>query len=67
VDARPNASLKALLNNRIASYRSQAEQHQQNFNTVMGAMREAEQMIQVAEGIDNGADVVLIPSAPPTS
>lgn len=67
VDARPNASLKVLLNNRIASYRSQAEQHQQNFHTAMGALREAEQMIQVAEGIDHGADIVLIPTAPPTS
>lgn len=67
VDARPNQSLKTLLNARITSYKSQCEQAQAQFNTALGAMREAEQLIQVAEGIDHGADVVLMPAPAPTS
>ena len=67
VDARPNQSLKALLQARIGSYKSQCEQAQASFNTALGAMREAEQLIQVAEGIDHGADIVLMPTPAPTS
>ncbi len=62
VDARPNQSFKVLLGARIQEYKSRAEKAQAEFNTVLGAMRECEALIQVAEGLDNGADIVLIPS-----
>ncbi len=64
VDARPQQSLKVLLQARINQYRSQAEQASNNLNLLVGAMREAEQLIQVCEGIDHGADIVLMPATP---
>lgn len=63
VDARPNQSFKVLLNARIMEYKSRAEKAQAEFNTVLGAMRESEALIQVAEGMDHGADIVLVPSS----
>ena len=61
VDARPQQALKALLTARAQDYRSKAERFQADFNTALGAMREAEALMQIAEGIDHGADVVLVP------
>jgi len=60
-DARPNQSLKLLFNQYIANYRSQAEQAAGQANMHIGSMRALEQMLQVVEGIDAGADLVLIP------
>ena len=65
VDARPSQSLKVLLGSRIQEYKSRIERHQMELNTVIGAMRESEALLQLAEGIDHGADVVLIPAQPP--
>jgi hypothetical protein len=59
-DARPNQSFKVLLNARIQEYRARAEKAQAEFNTVLGAMKESEALIQVAEGLDHGADIVLV-------
>ena len=66
IDARPAQSFKVLLQARINEYRSRAEGFQANLNTVLGAMREAEALQQIAEGLDHGADIVLMPqTAPP--
>jgi hypothetical protein len=65
VDARPNQSWKNLLNLRIQEYKARAEKAQAEFNTVVGALKEDEALIQIAEGIDAGADIVLMPQPPP--
>ncbi len=65
IDARPQQSLKVLLTARRDEYRAQAEQKSAELHTSLGAMREAEAMIQIAEGLDHGADIVLVPPVPP--
>jgi hypothetical protein len=65
VDARPAASFKVLLTARRDEYRQQAEQKSAELHTLIGAMREDEAIMQIAEGIDHGADLVLIPQIPP--
>jgi hypothetical protein len=65
VDARPAASFKVLLTARRDEYRQQAEQKSAELHTLIGAMREDEAIMQIAEGIDHGADLVLIPPTPP--
>ena len=68
VDARPSQNLKTLLQARVTEYRGRIERAQAEFHTALGSMREAEGLIQVAEGIDHGADIVLMPViSPPTS
>ena len=69
VDARPAQSLKVLLAGRIQEYKARLERIQADGNVVLGAMRESEALIQIAEGIDHGADIVLVPAvvAPTTS
>lgn len=64
VDARPAQSWKVLMNGRIAEYKARLERIQADGNVVLGAMREAEALIQIAEGIDHGADIVLVPPVP---
>ena len=67
VDRAPGGMTKALLAARVNEYRSRAEQAQAQLNMTLGAMREAEALMQIAEGLDHGADIVLVPpSAPPT-
>lgn len=68
-EARPNAMTKALMVNRRDSYRAQAEQKLNEYHILLGAMRECDNLMQVAEGLDRGADIVLMPQiqAPPTS
>ena len=61
IDARPAASLKQLLTARITEYRSRREKLAAELNAVVGAQMEDEALIQLAEGIDHGADIVLIP------
>lgn len=61
VDARPNQSLKVLLASHIGNYRSQAERAAGEANMHIGAMRALEQFSQVVEGVDAGADIVLMP------
>jgi len=64
VDRSSNGSLKVLLQARINEYRGRAEKLQSELNVTIGAMREAEALIQIAEGQDHGADVVLMPPQP---
>lgn len=66
-DSRPAQSFKALMDARIAEYRSRAEKAQAEFNTVKGALQEAEILKQIAEGIDHGADVVLVAEETPST
>jgi hypothetical protein len=65
IDARPQQSLKILLTARRDEYRTKAEQASADLHTVLGAMREDEALMQIAEGIDHGADLVLVPPVPP--
>jgi len=67
VDARPQASFKVLLTARRDEYRAKAEQFSNDLHTVLGAMREDEAIMQIAEGIDHGADIVLVPPLPAPS
>ena len=62
IDARPHQTWKILLEARIAEYRSKIEKVQAEGNMYMGAMREAEALIQIGEGMDAGADIVLQPA-----
>lgn len=64
-DARPAQSLKVLLNARINEYKARLEKIQADGNVVLGAMRESEALIQIAEGMDHGADIVLMPQVAP--
>ena len=64
VDARPAQALKTLLQARINEYQSRCERFQAEFHTVLGAKRECESLIQIAEGQDHGADIVLMPLVP---
>ena len=66
IDARPSASLKVLLQSRIAEYQNRKETLAAELHTVSGAQKEDEALIQIMEGIDHGADIVLVPQpAPP--
>lgn len=67
IDARPAQSLKVLLQSRANEYRARAEKLGYEMHVALGAMREAEALMQVAEGIDHGADIVLMPAPPPQS
>ncbi len=67
IDARPSASFKQLLTARRDEYRAQAEQHSNNLHVTLGALREDEAIMQIAEGIDHGADLVLVPPLPAPS
>ena len=65
VDNRPGQMTKALLDARMRDYRSKAEQKLNEYHIMLGALREDEALLQVAEGLDRGADVVLMPPAVP--
>lgn len=67
VDARPNQGLKVLLQSHITNYRSQAERAAGEANMHIGAMRALEQFGQIVEGVDAGADIVLVPQPSPTT
>jgi len=68
IDARPQQSFKLLLTSRRDEYRHKAELLSNDLHTMLGAMREDEAIMQIAEGIDHGADLVLVPPLPaPTS
>jgi hypothetical protein len=67
IDARPSASYKALMTARRDEYRAKAEQHSNELHVMLGAMREDEALMQIAEGIDHGADLVLVPPLPAPS
>lgn len=61
VDSRPNQNLRMLLQARANDYKSKAEQGQIQFYRMLGAMEEANSLLHVAEGLDHGADIVLMP------
>ncbi len=65
IDARPQQSFKILLTTRRDEYRNKAEETAANLHTLIGAMREDEAIMQMAEGLDHGADIVLVPPIPP--
>jgi hypothetical protein len=67
IDARPSQSWKVLLQARINEYQGKIERAQAEGNMYLGAKREAEALIQIAEGMDAGADIVLIPQKASTS
>jgi hypothetical protein len=66
VDARPNQNWKVLLQARMNEYRGRLEKIQADGNVMLGAMREAEALLQIGEGMDHGADIVLMPTPPST-
>ena len=66
VDREPGGMTKVLLQGRINEYRQRAEKAQNDLHVIIGAMRESEALLQIAEGTDNGADIVLIPATPTT-
>ena len=64
----PNAMTRFLLTGRIAEYRKQSDAKLNEYHVLVGAMREAEALQQIAEGLDRGADIVLMPGvSPPTA
>lgn len=67
VDREPGGMTKVLLQGRINEYKSRAEKMQNELHVVIGAMKEGEALLQIAEGIDHGADVVLVPQAAPAA
>ena len=68
VDARPSQSLKVLVESRINEYKAREMGFVENLSIVRGAMQEDQQLLQILEGIDHGADVVLMPAqAPPAT
>lgn len=62
VDARPSQSLKVLVESRINEYKAREMTFVEQLSIVRGAMQEDQQLIQILEGIDHGADVVLMPA-----
>ena len=60
-----NTMTKALLINRRDNYRAQCEQKLNEYHILLGAMRETDSLMQVAEGLDRGADIVLMPQISP--
>ncbi len=67
VDARPHQSLKVLVQSRINEYRHRESQFVEQLSVVRGAMQEGEQLLQILEGVDAGADVVLMPAPAATT
>lgn len=65
IDRAKGGQLKILMQARINEYRGRAEKLLCDYHTVMGALKEDEQLIQIAEGVDHGAEVVLMPAAAP--
>lgn len=65
VDREPAGMTKVLLQSRINEYRGRAEKLQNDLHVVLGAMKEDEALLQIAEGTDHGADVVLVPQQVP--
>ena len=56
-----------LLTARRDAYRAKAEQASNELHIMLGALREDEALMQIAEGIDHGADLVLLPPVPAPS
>src|SRR5260370_23643322 len=67
VDARPHQSLKVLVDARIREYQQRIEKFSNDMHVVIGAKKEDEALLQILEGIDAGADVVLMPQEAPAS
>lgn len=65
IDARPAMSLKVLVQSRINEYIQRAEALSNDLHVVLGAKREDEALLQIFEGVDHGADIVLVPQPPP--
>lgn len=59
----PNAMTKNLLVSRAAEYKRQSDAKLNEYHVLLGAMRECEALTQIAEGLDRGADIVLMPQS----
>ena len=61
IDARPAQSWKVLLQGRVNEYAKKKDELLSNLHVVIGAMQESLALIQIAEGVDHGADIVIMP------
>lgn len=66
-EASPNALTKILLEARIKSYRATCEQALNNYHIQLGAMREAEALMQAVEGQEHGADLIIMGMQQPST
>lgn len=66
IDARPNQSWKILLSAREQEYKGKIDKLSAEANMYLGAMRECQALMQIGEGMDAGADIVLVPQVPET-
>ena len=66
-EARPNALTKSLLQSRQMQYRAKCEELLRDYHTQLGALKEAECLMQAIEGQEHGADIVSIPDPTPPS
>ena len=55
-----NAMTKVLLDGRMSEYQKQQQAKLNEYHILEGARREAEALRQIAEGLDRGADIVLM-------
>lgn len=62
LDARPHNSLKVLIGSRINEYHEREKALLRDMSIVEGARREGEALQQIFEGLDHGADIVLMPA-----
>lgn len=62
-ESTPHALTKAMLNGRIGHYRGKCEELLRDYHVQLGAMREAEALLQTAEGLEHGADIISIQPA----
>ena len=66
VDARPHQNLKMLVNAKKGEAQHALNQHTAQANVQVGRMQMCEELVQVFEGVDHLADVVLMPTEQPT-
>ncbi len=65
IDARPNQNLKFLIDAKKNDAQHQLNQHTAQANVHVGRMQMCEELKQIFEGVDNGAEVVLMPTEQP--
>jgi len=56
----PNTMTKILLEGRMSEYQKQIQAKLNEYHILEGARREADALKQIAEGLDRGADIVLM-------
>lgn len=65
VDARPNQNLKLLLTGKKNEATHLLNQHTAQANVQVGRQSMCEELMQVFEGVDHGAEIVLMPTEQP--